>query len=141
MGIFESMEGMATQAMGGGGGEQGKVAGGFIQALQQHPGGLGGVLEAFRNNGMGDHAEQMANGQQPQTTPEQVDQGLGGTGLIERTAEHAGVSSDTAKAALAVVLPMLMAHFAQNGQNPNQVSGGGMGSLAGSFLSRFMPGQ
>lgn len=140
MGILDSIENMAGQAMGGGG-EQGKVAGGFVQALGEHPGGLAGVLSSFRNNGMSEHADQMANGEQPQTSPEQVGQGLNGTGLIERTAAKAGVSPQVAQTALAVILPMLMAHISQNGQNPNQVSGGGLGSLAGSFLSRFMPGQ
>ena len=137
MGIMDSIQNMAGQAMGGGN-DQGKVAGGFIEAVQQHPGGLGGVLEAFRNNGMGDHAQQMANGEQPTTTPEQVQAGLGGTGLIEQTAAKAGVSPETAKMAMAVILPMLMAHVANSGQNPNQVSGGGLGSLAGPFLSRFL---
>lgn len=140
MGILDSIQNMAGQAMGGGN-EQGKVAGGFLEALQQHPGGLGAVLSSFRNNGMGDHADQMANGEQPSISPDQVHQGLNGTGLIEQTAQRAGVSPEIAKAGLAIVLPMLMAHLAQNGQNPNQVSGSGLGSLAGSFLSRFLPGQ
>ena len=137
MGIMDSIQNIAGQAMGGGG-EQGKVAGGFIEAVQQHPGGLAGVLSAFRNNGIADHADQMANGEQPQTTPEQVQAGLGGTGLIEQTAAKAGVSTEVAKTALAVVLPMLMSHFAKNGQNPNEVGSGGLGNLAGSFLSRFL---
>ena len=141
MGIFDSIQNMAGQAMGGGGGEQGKVAGGFLEALQEHPGGLGAVLSSFRNNGMADHAEQMASGQQPETSPEQVGQGLNGTGLIEQTAAKAGVSPEVAKMALAAILPMLMAHITQNGANPSQVSGGGLGSMAGSFLSRFLPGQ
>lgn len=140
MGFLDSISNMAGQAMGGGG-EQGKVAGGFLEAVQEHPGGLGAVLGAFRNNGMGDHADQMASGAQPQISPDQVHQGLNGTGLLEQTASKAGVSPEVAKMALAAILPMLMAHVAQNGQNPNQVSGGGLGSLAGSFLSRFMPGS
>lgn len=137
MGIMDSIQNMASQAMSGGG-EQGKVASSFIETVQQHPGGLGAVLNAFRNNGMGDHADQMANGEQPETTPEQVQNGLGGTGLIEQTAAKAGVSPGVASAALAVVLPMLMSHLAQNGQKPEEVGAGGLGNLAGSFLSRFL---
>ena len=42
--------------------------------------------------------------------------GLGGSGLIEKTAAKVGVSPAIVSAALATVLPMVIQHFAPNGQ-------------------------
>jgi len=130
MGFLDSLEGMAGQAMGGGGNSAG-VAGGLIEAIQQHPGGLGSILDNFRNNGLGEHADAIQNGEAPTISPDQVETGLQGTGLLESTAEKAGVSPDVAKQVMSTVLPMVMAHFAQNGQAPDE------GSL-GSMLSKLL---
>ncbi len=134
MGIFGSLEGMAEQAMNSGN-DQTKVAGGFVQALGEHPGGIGGLLQHLQNNGMGEHVNQWTNGQTQPTTPEQVQNGLNGTGLIEKTAERAGVSPEVAKVALAAILPIALAHFAPGGQ-PAQ--GGQFSGMAGQLLSRFL---
>lgn len=134
MGILDSLEGMTQQATNSGE-EQTKVAGGFVQALGEHPGGIGGLLESLRGNGMGDHVNQWTNGQSQPTTPEQVQTGLSGTGLIERTAERAGVSPEVAKIALASILPIAMAHFAPGGQ---PVQGGNLSGMASQLLSRFL---
>ena len=64
-----------------------------------------------------------------------MQQGLGGTGLIEKTAEKAGVSPQIVQVALATVLPMVIQHFAPNGQAAPQSS---MGSMAQQFLSKFV---
>ena len=136
MGLLDSIEGMAGQAMAAAGNTNGQVAGGFIQALQEHPGGLGAVMDGFRNNGMDQHVNNWSNGQTQPATPEQVQTGLGGTGLIESTAEKAGVSPEIAKIALATILPMAIAHFAPGGQAPPQ--GGGLESMGGGLLSKFL---
>lgn len=112
-----------------------KVAGGLVSALQEHPGGIQGVIDSFKQNGMEDHVNAMATGEQQTTTPEQVQQGLGGTGLIESVAEKAGVSPEIVKVAMATVLPMVIAHFAPNGQAADHSQFGGM---AQQLLSRFL---
>lgn len=147
MGILDTIEGMAGQAMGGGNGpfqlpqdasEQGRVAGSFLQTANEHPGGLGGILDMFRNNGMGQHVDGWQNGQNQQATPDQVENGLGG-GMLDQIAQRAGVSPTTAKVALAAVLPLILAHMTQNGQQaPPAPGSGGFGSLAGSLLSRIL---
>ena len=131
MGILDSMESMAGGAMGQGGNPTTKVAGGLMEALEQHPGGLGAVLQSFRNNGLGGHVDAMQNGQTPQMTPDHVQTGLQGTGLLESVAQRAGVSPEVAKVALATVLPIVMAHYAQNGSAPS-------GSVLGGMLSRMI---
>ncbi len=141
MGILDSIEGMAGQAMSGGmqgGSEQGRVAGGFLQSASEHPGGLGAIMGMFRQNGMGQHVDQWSTGQNQQATPEQVQSGLGGTGLLEQTAQRAGVSPEVAKVALAAALPMIMAHMTNGGQSAPPTNQGEFGGLAGSLLSRLL---
>lgn len=133
MGILDTIEGMAGQADGS---QNQKVAGGLMQALDEHPGGLAGVMDSFRQNGMDSHVQNWTTGQQQAATPEQVQQGLGGTGLIDRVAEKAGVPPEVAKMGMAAMLPIVMSHFTQGGQQaPPQ---GGLSGMAGQFLGRFM---
>lgn len=133
MGILDALEGATDQQ---GGNTNAKVAGGLMQALDEHPGGLAGVMEQFRQNGMGDHVQNWASGQGQGATPAQVQQGLGGTGLIDNVAAKAGVSPEVAKMAMAVVLPMVMSHFTQGGQQAPPQSG--FGGMASQILSRFL---
>ncbi len=135
MGIMDMIQSLAGQTGQAAGTDQAKVAGGFIEALTQHPEGIQGVLNAFKNNGMGGHVDAWGAGQQATATPDQVQQGLGGTGLIETTAQKAGVSPQVVQMALATVLPMVIQHFAPNGQAAPQSS---MGSMAQSLLSKFV---
>ena len=130
MGILDSLESMAAGQMAQSGDTKTKVAGGLMQALEQHPGGLGAILQNFQNNGLGGHVDAMQNGQTPQITPDHVQTGLQGTGLLESVAQRAGVSPEVAKVALATVLPIVMAHFAQNGSAPTT-------SVLGGMLSRL----
>ena len=95
MGILDAIEGLAAQD----GGTNAKVAGGLMQALEEHPGGLAGVISQFQQNGMGEHVQNWASGQQQTATPDQVQQGLGGTGFIDNVAAKAGVSPAVAKMA------------------------------------------
>ena len=135
MGLLDSLEGMAASAMTGSGSDQAKVAGGLMQALQEHPEGVQAVLSGFQNNGMAGHVAQWASGELQTATPDQVQAGLGGTGLIEATAEKAGVSPEVAKTVLASVMPMVISHFAPNGQAPEQSQFSG---LAGQLLQKFL---
>ena len=133
MGLLDSIEGMAREGMAGqqsgqpGAGANAQVAGGLMQALDEHPGGLAGILQHFQNNGMGEQVQGWANGSQPTATPQQMNQGLAGSGLVERVAEKAGVSPQVAEMAMATVLPMVISHFTQGGQAaPPQSGFGGM---------------
>ena len=126
MGLLDNLESMAAGSMTQSGNPTTKVAGGLMEALDQHPGGLGAILQNFRNNGLGSHIDAMQNGQTPEVTPQQVQTGLQGTSLLDTVAQKAGVSPEVAKVAMATVLPMVMAHFAQNGSAPSSNVLGGM---------------
>jgi uncharacterized protein YidB (DUF937 family) len=134
MGLLDTLQSLAGQTGQAAGTDQAKVAGGFIEALTQHPEGIQGVLDAFKNNGMADHVGAWASGNNATATADQVQQGLGGTGLIEKTAAKAGVSPQIVQTALATVLPMLIQHFAPNGQaTPTS----GMGAMAQQILGKL----
>lgn len=144
MSFFDEVKQVAGQAMGGengvqvpeGANDNAKVAGSFLQTASEHPGGLGGIMDMFRNSGMGQHVDQWKNGQTQQATPEQVQNGLG-DGMLDRIAQRAGVSPTTAKLALAATLPLILSHMTNGGQQaPPQ--GGGLMGMAGSLLSRLM---
>lgn len=126
MGLLDSLEGMAAQAMTGSGSDTAKVAGGLMEALNNHPGGLSAVVDNFRNNGLGEHVDAMQNGETPQMSPDQVQAGLNGTGLVEAAAAKAGVSPEVAQQVMSTVLPMVMSHFVQNGVAPEQGVLGGL---------------
>lgn len=129
MGLLDGLEQMA--GMGQDANPQAKVAGGLLQALEEHPGGLQGVFSHLQNNGVDANAVAASGAPSPEAAS-----ALHGSGLIDSVAEKAGVSPQVAEEALAVVLPIVMSHFTQGGNNaPPQ---GGFAGMAGSLLSRFL---
>src|SRR5271155_5890985 len=132
MGLLDSLGALAGEASGG---DNAKVVGGLIQALEAHPGGIQGILTSFQQNGLGDHATAFANGETPQISSDQVQQGLNGTGLIEKAAEHAGVSPEVVQTAMTTVLPLIMSHYANNGGAAGAEQSG-LASIAQSVLSK-----
>lgn len=133
MGILDTISGMMHGSTGGGTNAQ--VAGGLMQALDEHPGGLAGVLSSFEQNGMGQHVQNWASGAQTTATPDQIQQGVGNTGLIDTVAAKAGISPEMAKIGMAVVLPMVISHFTQGGQQAPPSSG--FGGMASQILSKL----
>ncbi len=111
MGILDSI----TSMVGGAGGDHAKVAGGLLEAVQQQPGGIGSILQSFQQNGQGGAVQQWSNGNTQAASPEQVEQGLGGTGLIDTVAQRTGLSPTMVKGAMAVMLPMVIHHFVSSG--------------------------
>ncbi len=129
MGLLDNLGAMA--------GEHSGVASELMNVMQQHPGGLGSILSNFKQNGMGDHVDSW---QQPGTpnqpiSPDQAQQGLG-SGVIDTIAQRTGMSPTMVKGAAAVLLPMIVAHFAEHGAVNQQ--GSGMAGAAQSFLSKLL---
>ena len=132
MGFLDSLENMASTSMEQGGNPNAKVAGGLMQALEEHPGGLQGLMNHMSQNGVDPNAVAA----QGSASPEAVNQGLAGSGLVESVAAKAGVSPQVAQEAMAVVLPMVMAHFTQGGTAAPP--SGGLAGMAGGLLSKFL---
>ncbi len=112
MGILDMVESMAGGASGG---QNGQVAGGLMQELQGRPGGIGGIFQSLQQNGMGGAVQQWGSGQTQPASPDQVEQGLGGTGLIDSVAQRTGMSPTVVKTGLAVALPLIVHHMVSNG--------------------------
>jgi uncharacterized protein YidB (DUF937 family) len=136
MGLLDTL----TAFTGSEGGDHTKIMGSLIQSIQSQPGGVQGVFKSFTENGLGAHADTIANGNPVPMSPEQVQQGLNGTGLIERTAEHAGVSPQVVEMALTTLLPLVLAHFASNpaAATTPATEQGGLTAMAESILKKFM---
>lgn len=139
MGIMD----MLQQAAGMGGNEKTQVAGGVMDEIQNQPGGVGSIFSAFQNNGLGGLVQQWAGGQTTPASSEQVEQGLGGTGMIDSIANRIGMSPTMVKMALAVILPVLIHHYVSNGHVTPQGEQTGspapeQGGILQSILSRIL---
>ncbi len=133
MGFLDSLESMASTAMEQSGNPTAKVAGGLMAALEQHPGGLQGVMDTMTQNGVDPQA--IAAG--GSATAEQIGQGLQGSPLVGMVAEKAGVSPEVAQQLMSTVLPMVMSHFTQGGTSAPPAADG-LAGLAGGLLSKFL---
>ena len=130
MGLLDSLESMAGQN------QSAQVAGGLIQEIQQHPGGLGSILDHFRTHGMDQHVDQWASGESQAATPEQVQTGLGSTGIIDRVAARVGISPETTTVAISTILPLVIRHFTNQQGQPLPQSN--YGSLAANVLGHLL---
>ena len=113
MGLMDMVESAAQQF--GGGGEHAQVAGGLVQEIQQQPGGIGSIFQSFQQNGLGGLVQQWAGGQTQPAAPDQIEQGLAGTGMIDNIAQRTGMSPTMVKMGLAVLVPIVIHHFVSNG--------------------------
>ena len=121
---------------GGGSGAGAGAMGGVLQQVIASQGGIGGLVQKFQQNGMGQHVQNWAQGQGQTATPDQMQQGLQGTGLIDSVAAKAGLSPEMTKIAMATVLPMVISHFTNGGQQAPPSSG--FGGMASQILGRFL---
>ena len=139
MGILDMVESMAAGSTNP---DHAKVAGGLLQELQDRPGGIGGLLQSFQQNGMGGLVQQWSGGQTQPTNPAAVESGLGDSGIIDSIAQRTGLSPTVVKSGLAVAVPLLIHHMVSN----NHVDTAGQpigpqpeaGGLLQSLLSRMV---
>lgn len=119
--LISAIIGMLGQG-GGAGAQAGAQGAGF--------GGLGGLVEAFARNGMGDVAKSwVGTGQNLPVSPDQLGQVLGG-GTIDNMASQLGMNQSDLLGQLSQMLPQVVDRLTPNGQVP-QGDLGGMGDLAG----------
>lgn len=140
MGLLDVVEQMAGGS--GTAGNHAKVAGGLMEELENHPGGFGGLLQSFQQNGQGSLVQQWSNGQAQPANPSEMETGLQGTGFIDNIAQRTGLSPAVVKTGLAVVLPILVQHMtAGNHISPSgEVTGPQPEphNVLGSILSRLI---
>lgn len=139
MGLLDLVEQVAG---GSSNADHAKVAGGLLEEMQQHPGGLGGLLQAFQRNGQAGMVQQWSNGQTQPANPMDMEAGLQGTGIIDKIAQRTGLSPTIVKTGLAVTLPILIQHMtANNHLSPSGVMTGPQPEphdVLGSILRRLV---
>ena len=100
--------------------------------MQEHPGGMDGILNQLKQNGLEQQVQSWVGpGENQAVSPEQVQQGLG-TSTIEGIAQRAGISPAVASGIISVVLPLVVSHFAGTSNQPAQ---GGLAGLASKLFS------
>jgi len=140
MSIFDSVSNMVNQASGGS--DHAAVAGGLMQELGG-VGGVAGLIQQFHQNGAGGLVQQWANGQTQATSPNAIEQAIGGSGLIDSIAQRTGMSPDTVRSSMATVVPLLVNHLTANGHvtTDGQITGNPppeTGSLLQSVLGKLL---
>ncbi len=128
MSFLDNIVSMAT-----GGGEHGPIASGLMQELQNQPGGVTGLLSTLQNNGMGGLVQQAAGGDTAPASPDQIEQGFAGTGIIDNISQRTGISPTMIKMGLTFLVPIIIHHLVSNGHvtpdgqpTGNQPEPGGM---------------
>jgi|HubBroStandDraft_6_1064221.scaffolds.fasta_scaffold134571_2 uncharacterized protein YidB (DUF937 family) len=118
MGILDNLENMAMSKVAGSNPE----AAGVLQMIQNHPGGINGLVQAFHDNGMGAVVNSWVGGGANQAiTPDQIQKVLG-SGPVQALAQKLGVSPEQASSTLSQLLPTLMDKLTPNGAVPEQSS-------------------
>lgn len=122
-------------------GELGKQAGGGIADLIKGQGGVGGLVDKFGQNGLGDVASSwVGKGGNLEVSPEQIRHVIG-SGPIADLAAKLGVSPEQASETLSGLLPEAVDRLTPGGS----IDGaddlldklpGGLGGMIGGFLKR-----
>ena len=135
MGLMDMVGGL----MGGGGGQGGAnpMLDAVIGMIQQHPGGLQGLLGQFQQQGLGDQVQSwIGTGQNQEIGAEHVQQALG-QDQVAGIAQQLGIGHGEAASGLAQVLPMVIDKLSPQGQLPSeeaQQQGGGLLGMLGGLL-------
>src|ERR1700733_6537135 len=128
MGLLDAL----TSIAGGASPEHHGVADALSQVMQEHPGGMDGILNQLKQNGLGNRGQSWVSpGENKAISPDQVQQGFG-TSTLENIAQRAGISPTVASGIIAVVLPLVVSHLSGNSEQPAQP--GGLAGLAGKIF-------
>jgi uncharacterized protein YidB (DUF937 family) len=117
MGLLDEMENKAVTSMLGS--SSNPLAGSLLQMINNHPGGLSGLVQSFHDKGLGDVASSwIGTGQNLPISADQIQHVLG-SDTVKELAAKAGISPDIAGSSLATMLPSLIDKLTPNGQVPD----------------------
>ena len=127
MGLFDNLAG----SLGGNAGASSPLTKSVLDMLGQS-GGLGGLVQAFQQNGLGHLVESwIGTGQNMPVSAAQIQQALGPK--VQELAQQHGISADTVSQALSQFLPGLIDHLTPNGQLPQGGVAAGLSALRSKF--------
>ena len=135
MGLLDSLTQIAGQAMSSGQGQNSllQVVLGMVQNQQ---GGLGGLVQAFRNNGLGEVAASwVGKGENMPISGDQL-QSVLGSDMVSGLASKFGMSSEQLSGQLSQMLPQVVDKLTPNGEVESDGGldmGKAMGMLQGLF--------
>ena len=130
MGLLDSIAGMAGQAMSSGGGNSALMQG-VLGMLQNHEGGIGGLVQQFKDKGLGDIASSwVGKGDNLPVSGEQL-QSVLGSDVVSGMAAKFGISQDQ----IAKFLPQVVDKLTPNGavESGGLDAGKALGMLQGLF--------
>jgi uncharacterized protein YidB (DUF937 family) len=111
MGLLDNLESMAMSKVAGSNPE----AAGVLEMIQNHPGGLNGLVESFHANGMSGLVNSWTGtGANQPVTAAQIQQVLGSE-KVQAYAQKLGISPETASSTLAQLLPVVIDKLSPNG--------------------------
>ena len=128
------LDGLAGQVLGSLSNSSGAAHGGLVEAIgnliNQHPGGLAGLVGEFERGGLGAVAASwVGTGANLPITPEQL-QSVLGSQQLQSVGASLGFTPEQVSSHLAELLPQVIDKLTPNGSLPSQ---GGLGSLLGSL--------
>jgi uncharacterized protein YidB (DUF937 family) len=131
MGFLDSITQIAGQALSRGG-EQNGLLQGILGMVSQHEGGLAGLLQAFKDKGLGDVAASwVGTGSNLPISADQLQHVLGGENLGALAAKF-GLSSEDVSGRLSELLPQVVDKLTPNGQVEGSMDiGNALGMLQG----------
>ena len=107
-----------------------------LQMVNNHPGGLPGLLSAFQQQGLGGVVSSwVGSGPNEAVAPQQVQNAVGDS-QIEDVAAKAGISKEDASSQIAQLLPGIIDHLTPNGQVP--ANGSNLMEMGEGLLKNFM---
>lgn len=114
MGFLDNLENMAAGRVAGSNPEAAAV----LEMIQNHPGGVSGMVEAFHNKGLGGVVNSwIGTGENQAVTPDQIQQALG-SAPVQALAQKLGVSPEQAGSTLSQLLPTIVDKLSPNGAVP-----------------------
>lgn len=133
MGLLDSITQIAGQAMSSGGSKN-ALLDVVMGMLQKQEGGLGGLVQAFQNKGLGDIASSwIDSGQNLPVSSDQL-QSVLGSDMVSGLAAKLGVSPDDISGQLSQLLPQVVDKLTPNGRIEGGADlSGALGMLQGLF--------
>jgi len=119
MGMLDDILGSAMGGMHGGSGQQQSPMMQIVLQLLQQNGGVGGMLDKFRQGGYANQADSwQGTGQNMPISADALQEVLG-SGAIGQIAQQLGLSHGDAAGGLAQTLPQIIDKFTPQGQVPD----------------------
>ena len=135
MGLLDSITQIAGQAMSAGqGGSQSSLLQGVFALVSQHEGGLGGLLQSFKDKGLGEAAASwVGTGENLPISGAQIQSVLGSSALGDLAAKF-GMSSEDVSGRLSELLPQVVDKLTPAGKVEGSFDmGSALGMLQGMF--------